>query len=61
MVSVAGKDFSADIFTTTLLVEDFQRRLIPRLIQPPEQPVGDGFLRPYVYKPKPRKVQPVQL
>ena len=60
MVPVAGKDILADIFTKTLSVKDFQR-LIPRLIQPPPQPVGDGFLRPYVYKPKPRKVQPVQL
>ena len=60
MVPVAGKDILADIFTKTMSVKDFQS-LIPRLIQPPPQPVTDGFLRPYVYKSKPRKVQPVQL
>ena len=50
MTPVAGKDILADIFTKTLSVRDFQR-LIPRLVHPPPQPVGVGFLNPYVYKP----------
>ena len=60
MVPVAGKDILADIFTKTLSVHDFQR-LLPRLINPPPQPIGAGFLQPYVYKPKPRKVTTEQL
>jgi len=47
MVPVEGKDIPSDNFTKTLSVKDFQRH-IPRLIKPPPQRVGDGFLRPYV-------------
>jgi len=56
MVPVSGKDILADIFTKTLSTKDFQR-LALRLVQPPPNPVGTGFLKPYIYKPKPRKVQ----
>ena len=56
MIPVADEDIVADIFTKTLSVKDFQR-LIPRWIQPLPQSVGDGFIKPYVYKPKPQKVQ----
>jgi hypothetical protein len=56
MVPVSGKDILADIFTKTLSTKDFQR-LAPRLVQPHPNPIGIGFLKPYIYKPKPRKVQ----
>ena len=62
MTPVAGKDILADIFTKTLSVKDFQS-FIPRLVQSPLIPVGDGFLKPYVYKPnkKHKKVTTVSL
>jgi hypothetical protein len=53
MIPVSGKDILADIFTKTLSTKDFQR-LAPRLVQPPPNPVGAGFLNPYIYKPRTR-------
>jgi len=60
MVPASDKDILADIFTNTLSVKHFQRH-IPYLIQLTPQPVNEGFLKPHIYKPKPRKVQTVQL
>jgi len=51
MVPVSSEAISEDIFIKTLYIKDFQR-LSPRLIQSLPQPIGDGFRRPNVYKPK---------